>query len=273
MPNYNHAPYLQERLDSIRNQTFQDFELIVLDDASTDDSVQIIKACLAGYDYQLIQNEQNSGSTFKQWDKGVSFAKGKYIWMAESDDVAEPTLLEKLVSSIESRIRPWPIASLWVLMRIQRLSRRSRDGRMATASSVEPGTSMDGNFFCIQYMAIKCVIPNASAVLFRRDCYISPVTVPPCLRLAGDWMLWIRIMLQRRISFVAEPLNRFRFLAGSVRNNRNSMCILRNVCVVQLLILDQTNAWQSPSELLPLKRHLLALWLTIGLEPASRGTG
>ena len=224
VPNYNHAPYLQERLDSIRNQTFQDFELIVLDDASTDDSVQIIKACLAGYDYQLIQNEQNSGSTFKQWDKGVSFAKGKYIWMAESDDVAEPTLLEKLVSSMEGTDS--------ALAYCQSLG---IDENSTVISEIKGWTdgysrhlwsnnfSMDGNFFCIQYMAIKCVIPNASAVLFRRDCYISPVVAPPCLRLAGDWMLWIRILLQRRICFVAEPLNRFRFLPGSVRKTRHSI--------------------------------------------------
>ncbi len=269
VPNYNHAPYLQERLDSIRNQTFQDFELIVLDDASTDDSVQIIKACLAGYDYQLIQNEQNSGSTFKQWDKGISFAKGKYIWMAESDDVAEPTLLEKLVSSMESTDS--------ALAYCQSLG---IDENSTVISEIKGWTdgysrhlwsnnfSMDGNFFCIQYMAIKCVIPNASAVLFRRDCYISPVVAPPCLQLAGDWMLWIRILLQRRICFVAEPLNRFRFLPGSVRKTRHS--IYFQECVrCTLYILDQTNAWQSPAELLPLKRHLLALWLGIGLEPAS----
>ena len=80
-------------------------------------------------------------------------------------------------------------------------------------------------------------------------------------------MLWIRIMLQRRISFVAEPLNRFRFLAGSVRNNRNDVYF--EECVrCTTYILDQTNAWQLPFELLPLKRHLLALWLAIGLEPA-----
>lgn len=269
VPNYNHALYLEERLESILRQTFQDFELIVLDDASTDHSLQIIKASLSGHDYQLVINERNSGSTFMQWDKGLSLAAGKYIWMAESDDVAEPMLLEKLISSIERTDSA-----------LAYCQSRGIDETSSVISEIKGWTdcyshhlwnqdfSMDGNFFCIQYMAIKCVIPNASAVVFRKDFYISPVTVPPCLRLAGDWILWTRIMLNRRISFVAEPLNHFRFLAGSVRNSRHNVYFEECVRCTRF-ILDQTNAWHSPTELLSLKQHLLALWLGIGLEPAS----
>ncbi|TAE04306.1 MAG: glycosyltransferase family 2 protein, partial [Bacteroidetes bacterium] len=82
VPNYNHAPYLLERIESILSQSFQDFELILLDDFSTDQSKEVLKK------YQnhekvshLLLNEKNSGSTFKQWNKGISLAKGKYIWL------------------------------------------------------------------------------------------------------------------------------------------------------------------------------------------------
>ena len=60
VPNYHHSPYLKERLDSIINQSFQDFELIVLDDASTDNSLEVIKATLGNRPYRLEVNEQNS---------------------------------------------------------------------------------------------------------------------------------------------------------------------------------------------------------------------
>ena len=53
-----------------------------------------------GQRIQLVYNEQNSGSTFKQWNKGISLASGEYVWIAESDDVAEPTFLEKLVDCL-----------------------------------------------------------------------------------------------------------------------------------------------------------------------------
>jgi glycosyltransferase involved in cell wall biosynthesis len=76
VPNYNHARFLRQGLDSILHQTFQDFELILLDDCSMDNS----RAILAEYRWdpriQMQFNEENSGSTFKQWNKGVKLARG-----------------------------------------------------------------------------------------------------------------------------------------------------------------------------------------------------
>src|SRR5262245_50376289 len=97
-PNYNHARYLPQRLDSILAQTFADFELIILDDASTDNSREVIQA-YAARDPRItaIVNPVNNGSTFKQWNLGLGRARGEYVWFAESDDYAEPTLLEALV--------------------------------------------------------------------------------------------------------------------------------------------------------------------------------
>ena len=89
IPNYNHAPFLKERIDSVLNQTYDNFEVIILDDKSTDNSKEVI-ANYRGHSKisHIVYNEENSGSTFKQWQKGFSLAKGDYIWIAESDDVA-----------------------------------------------------------------------------------------------------------------------------------------------------------------------------------------
>ncbi len=99
VPNYNHESFLQQRIDSILNQTYQDFELILLDDASSDASISIIE----NYRYEekvseIVLNTVNSGSPFKQWIKGIKLAKGEFIWIAESDDFAEPTFLETTVA-------------------------------------------------------------------------------------------------------------------------------------------------------------------------------
>ena len=70
LPNYNHAPYLQERLDSIFGQTHQNFEVIILDDASTDESLSILKPYQAHPKVShFVLNKKNSGSPFKQWKK------------------------------------------------------------------------------------------------------------------------------------------------------------------------------------------------------------
>ena len=88
-PNYNHARYLPERIDSILAQTFQDFEFIILDDASTDKSREIIESYSKHEKVKAIFNQQNSGSTFRQWKLGLGQAKGEYLWIAESDDYAD----------------------------------------------------------------------------------------------------------------------------------------------------------------------------------------
>src|ERR1700757_4566906 len=101
VPNYNHARFLRQRLDTILAQSFQDFELILLDDCSTDESRTILEEYARDPRVQLELNEVNSGSPFKQWNKGVRLAKGKYVWIAESDDYADPRLLERLVAILD----------------------------------------------------------------------------------------------------------------------------------------------------------------------------
>ena len=87
IPNYNHALYLKQRIDSVLNQTFQDFELIILDDCSTDNSREIIERYRGNPKItQIIYNKKNSGGVFKQWIKGIEKVKGEYVWIAERDD-------------------------------------------------------------------------------------------------------------------------------------------------------------------------------------------
>ena len=87
IPNYNHAKFLDERIQSVLNQTYQNFELIILDDKSSDNSVEVINQYKDDPRVSsIIINKDNSGSTFKQWYKGIEIAKGEIIWIAESDD-------------------------------------------------------------------------------------------------------------------------------------------------------------------------------------------
>lgn len=97
VPNYNYARYLHERMESILGQSFQDFELIILDDASTDDSQSILDYYAGVHGTRVIVNESNSGSPYPQWFKGIELARADLIWIAEADDVSDPSFLETLV--------------------------------------------------------------------------------------------------------------------------------------------------------------------------------
>ena len=102
VPNYNHSAYLSLRIDSILKQSYVDFELILLDDCSSDSSREI----LLSYESEprvshVIFNETNSGTTFKQWEKGISLARGRYIWIAESDDFADVDFLKVTIEALD----------------------------------------------------------------------------------------------------------------------------------------------------------------------------
>ena len=103
IPNYNHNNYLKQRIDTVLNQTYQDFEIILLDDESKDDSKYVLELYK---DHPKVShyiiNETNSGSPFGMWQKGFDLAKGDIIWIAESDDWAESNFLETLVPKFEN---------------------------------------------------------------------------------------------------------------------------------------------------------------------------
>jgi glycosyltransferase involved in cell wall biosynthesis len=269
VPNYNHSPYLKERLDSIINQTFQDFELIILDDASTDNSLEVIKATLGNRPYRLEVNEQNSGSTFRQWDKGISMAKGDLIWIAESDDVAECNFLQKMVNMIRSSD-----ASFVYCQSIRIDSKSKQSGSLKGWTDLYSSHFwandfvLDGTFFAISFLAIKCVIPNASAVVFQRRFYQSPTSIIANIKLIGDWVLWSHMAIGHTIAHIAEPLNHFRFHSATVRQSMQSVYFKESV-ICTSWILNITKAWRHSAQLVYLRQHLLDLWFMIGLEPAS----
>src|SRR4051812_33606058 len=98
IPNYNHAPYLRTRIDSVLNQSYQEVEVIILDDCSTDDSRSIIEEYRSHPKVSaIVYNERNTGSPFIQWNKGVGLAKGELIWIAESDDTCHPLMLSTVL--------------------------------------------------------------------------------------------------------------------------------------------------------------------------------
>src|SRR4029077_1491910 len=101
VPNYNHARFLRRRIESVLGQTYGDFELILMDDCSTDESQAILSEYARDARVRLEFNETNSGGTFRQWNKGVRLARGKYVWIAGADDYADERLLGSLVAMLD----------------------------------------------------------------------------------------------------------------------------------------------------------------------------
>ena len=104
IPNYNYANFIIERIDSILMQTYPIYELIILDDCSTDNSVEVIEEKIKDIKdikVKFIKNEKNSGGVFRQWKKGFDAATGDFIWIAEADDSAENNFVEELIKPFD----------------------------------------------------------------------------------------------------------------------------------------------------------------------------
>ena len=221
VPNSNHARFLPRRIESIFSQSYRDFEVIVLDDASTDGSREVLGGLAAKHPLRLLFNDRNGGIPFKQWNKGAAIAGGDYIWIAESDDSAEPEFLARLVATLDAN----PSVGV-AYCQSQRL-----DENGVVSGTLEEWTAdldplrwqqdfiASGPAECARSLMIKNAIPNASAVLFRRRIFEQAGGAPEDLRLCGDWLAWARMLSISDIAFVAAPLNHFRSHPNSVRSS------------------------------------------------------
>ena len=103
IPNYNHAPYLQERIESVFGQEMDDMEVILLDDCSTDSSREIIER-YRGHDKvsHIVCNDSNSGPTFAQWKRGIGLARGTNVRIDASADSADAGFFAGLVLPLDA---------------------------------------------------------------------------------------------------------------------------------------------------------------------------
>lgn len=206
IPNYNHSRFLDERINSILNQTYRNFELIILDDKSTDNSLEVISQFKDNpHISHIVVNEKNSGSTFKQWYKGLSLAKGELIWIAESDDSCKESFLEKNVENLVDN--PECVLSFSCS---RRMDMTGKIGEKRQASLFDKDIILDGDRFNQKYMYRGTAIINASAVVFRRNAGMLVNTIYTNYKSGGDRVFWMEVAKQGQVHIISEPLNYFR---------------------------------------------------------------
>lgn len=212
VPNYNYAHHLDERMRSLLAQTFQDLEILVVDDGSTDDSRRVLAPYLTHTGVRSRFYPENAGSTYQRWNDGAALTTGEYLLFAGADDSCEPTMVETLARTLDAK----PAASLaYVRSRII-----DAEGR---PQSVTPSDLRWSNDFVstareeVPFLLVQKTIPTASAVMIRRSLFDRCGGFDTSLQLAADHMLWARLLQHGEIAYVAQPLNHFRYHAGTVR--------------------------------------------------------
>jgi glycosyltransferase involved in cell wall biosynthesis len=212
IPSFNHARFLDERFRSVLSQTYQDYEIIFLDDASTDDTLAVFAKYQNHPKVRCFLNATNGGSTFKQWNKGVRAARGRYVWFAESDDASDPTFLETLVTLLDRH----PNVGLAYTNSVY-IDERGREGttldllfRHLHPTRWKSDYLNRGEDECRHYLIFHNTIPNASAAVFRKALYEQTGYADERMKRAGDWWVWAKLLFVSDVAYVAAPLNRYR---------------------------------------------------------------
>ncbi len=222
VPNYNHAIYLEERLASIYHQSYMNYEVILLDDCSKDQSRKILMDYQKQYPKitQCIFNESNSGSTFAQWKKGIENATGELIWIAESDDFCDLDFLEKLIPFFSDET---------VLLGYSHSVFIDEDGQKNTFAFEHYLSDIDRHKWDSSYintahnevissLGLKNTIPNVSSVVFRRPKGIIAILNNPewlKMKVCGDWLFYLNFIRGGRIAYCRETNNYYRIYQTS----------------------------------------------------------
>ena len=195
IPLYNKAPYIRKALESVLAQTYADYELIIIDDGSTDESAEIAEAILqdpASSPNRLIR-QANSGVSAAR-NNGVAQASGEYIAFLDADDWWEPTYLEKMAQLIED----YPEAGLYASNYVYYKPCKTR----VAVNNIETGYF---NYPKAYYEGSAMPIWTGAAMI-PRNVFEEMGGFPLGIKLGEDFLLWSKIAMQYKVAFLNEAL-------------------------------------------------------------------
>jgi len=214
VPSFNHGRYIKQRIESILDQTYDNIELVVIDDCSDDNSGLIIESLQSHYGFKYIRNSKNSGTPFSAWDRILSIASGDYIWICESDDYAEPTFLEVAVEVI-SKTKQTALfyCDSWIV---------DEDGKNTGHTDsyfheIWHETRWDKDFIQAgkdelnQFQIRGQTVPNMSSALISADAFRKAYhPFLKSLKLTGDWLFVGWLMREGDVVYCKQTLSHFR---------------------------------------------------------------
>lgn len=225
IPNYNHEQFLLQRIESILAQTYDNFEVIILDDCSTDSS----KAIIEKYRFnskvkQIVYNDSNTGSPFKQWEKGVELATGEWIWIAESDDYADPRFIEIMLTTFPEPQRFGLIyCDSHIVLNEEVINETFASKRKKHLNSTHWDCDYINNGIheIENYLLPHGAINNTSAVLFKTDIFkeVNPFDIE--FRFIGDKYSFVKVLAVSDIAYINNPLNYYRAAIDSKPKHTN----------------------------------------------------
>ena len=267
IPNYNYSKYIIERIDSILMQTYPIYEMIILDDCSTDNSVEVINKKIEEIkkDYpnikiQFIVNEKNSGGcVFKQWKKGFDLATGDYIWIAEADDSCENDFVENLIKPFDDQEIVLSYCESARIDDDNNLIRTKSDDLYDMCRTGEWNDSYiwSGEKEIKEHLSVTNTILNVSSVMWKKQDYSKIFEEAGEYRVAGDWYIYYNILKNGKISWCSKPLNYYRKHGSSVSTDVKAEIEFNEICKIQDAISSEYELSKEVKEKQELRRSFM----------------
>ena len=203
IPTYNRAHLISRAINSVLNQTFKDFEIIIVDDASKDNTEEVIGK-IADNRIKYYRNPRNEGSA-KARNIGIKISSGRYIAFLDSDDEWLPTKLDKQVSELAASSLKIGVVytGTWRIM-------GSKKFLIPANHLAKKEGNIYNNLLCGEYL-----VPTPAA-LVKEECFKKVGVFDESVIRTPEWDLWIRISKHFDFIYIEEPLVISHFTSGSL---------------------------------------------------------
>jgi hypothetical protein len=227
VPSYNAARFLPAAIDSVLAQDFADFELVVSDDASADDTTAVLGR-YADPRLRVVRSEDRLGQA-GNWNRCVELARGEYVILLHADDELLPGYLDRAVAVLDAHEE----------VRLVHCAAEHIDeaGNPLFLQTLLDEDLVDGDRVILRRLLLEGCVINPAGVMVRRTAYERAGPFTDRIVWGVDWHMWIRVALQGAVGYLAEPLARYRehghsgtsAVMASGRNARDEMWVLADV--------------------------------------------
>ena len=204
MPSYNTAPYIAESINSVVAQTYTDWELIIVDDASTDNTdetvADAIRHCERSEAIHYLKNDRNSGAAYSR-NRALREAKGKWIAFMDSDDLWAPDKLEKQIAFMEKNCYAFSYTCYGEM---------DEDGQ-------KTGVVVGGPKRITKTGMFNYCWPGCLTVMYNRE-VVGDIQIAD-IRKNNDYAMWLKICRKADCFLLDENLARYRKRSGSISNH------------------------------------------------------
>lgn len=222
MPVYNGEKYLRKAIDSILNQTFTEFEFLIVDDGSTDNSVEIINS-YQNSRINLVKNDKNEGLVYTL-NRGLSLAKGEYIARMDCDDISLPERLKKQIDFLDSNSEI-AVVGTWI-----KVINEKEEPQTTWQYPLKP-LEIQWNLY------FYCPLAHPS-VMFRKRIILSNGSYSPEMTHAEDYELWWRLSKKYLLANLPDILLIYRQHQSSITNEHHQSHIQKASKINQIIIED-----------------------------------